>query len=119
MQAEEDYERDYIMAIGGGRTNCEREADGYGRGWTPKGACARRTARCGRVAKLKARNAAGMFRAVEQNISDQDEEDWERFQGQAPGQSCSTKNAAEERRRKEAEAEGRLDRWPRKRKEIG
>ena len=59
------------------------------------------------LAKLKARNMAGMFRAVEQNISDQrTKKVGLAFKGKLMGKVAARRKAAEEEaKRKEAEAE--------------
>ena len=83
MQAEEDYERDYMWQLAEEEASRKKRPTNCGRGSTRKGACGKRTKAAAELAKLKARNMAGMFRAVEQNISDQrTKEDWERLQGQ-------------------------------------
>ena len=108
MQAEEDYERDYMWQLAEEERIAKERADELRARLDAEGRMREENERAAaELAKLKARNMAGMFRAVEQNISDQrTKKIGNVFKGKLMNKVAQRRKAAEEEaRRKEAEAE--------------
>jgi hypothetical protein len=108
MQAAEDYERDYMWQLAEEERIAKEKADELRARLDAEGRMREENERAAaELAKLKARNMAGMFRAVEQNISDQrTKKVGLAFKGKLMGKVAARRKAAEEEaKRKEAEAE--------------